>query len=63
MLYRSLWFKLFLVVVSVEFEKKNLCCFTAMPLPHIQDPNDEDDVQLLPINKSVCSGQTLKPSA
>ena len=34
-----------------------------MPFPHIQDPNDEDIVQLLPINKSVCSGQTLKPSA
>ena len=34
-----------------------------MPLPHIQDPDDEDNVQLLPNNKSVHLGWTLKPSA
>ncbi|KAF8532674.1 hypothetical protein JB92DRAFT_3138242 [Gautieria morchelliformis] len=33
-----------------------------MPLPRIQDPSDEDEVQLLPI-KSARSGRTLKPSA
>jgi hypothetical protein len=36
---------------------------TAMPLPHVQDTDDEDDVQLLPPIKSVRSGRTLKPSA
>ncbi|KAF8488970.1 hypothetical protein JB92DRAFT_3148159, partial [Gautieria morchelliformis] len=33
-----------------------------MPLPRIQDPSNEDEVQLLPI-KSARSGRTLKPSA